>query len=290
MRAQTVGAALPTWSPATHSYTTSTSGPLVRSTRMRVTRRVLRLETDPRPRSRNQGDTRGTPRHAPLWALPDHCVSTPPDPTSILIAKGGDQDRDRSHLMHLRPWNSSDGFQEVAPDAEGMAVGRSADDRARRREAERQRRERTARRGTTDQSAEADAPAHTSADGGCPAGSRCVLRLVRRCHHATFSGAHPEVVLGRLPTPRLGAGPCGDLRAVSCGSGRAPGRGARAGHAHATGLGAASQRVAHQVEDGRVYDRDLAALAAALTIVLEAYSRRPYVRDRSFGRGSAPLW
>ncbi|MBB3085510.1 hypothetical protein [Geodermatophilus sabuli] len=44
------------------------------------------------------------------------------------------------------------------------------------------------------------------------------------------------------------------------------------------------------MEDGRVYDRDLAALAAALTIVLEAYSRRPYVRDRSFGRGSAPLW
>jgi hypothetical protein len=48
--------------------------------------------------------------------------------------------------------------------------------------------------------------------------------------------------------------------------------------------------LARQLEDGRVYDRDLAALAAALRTVLDAYIRRPYVRDRSFGRGSAHLW
>jgi hypothetical protein len=48
--------------------------------------------------------------------------------------------------------------------------------------------------------------------------------------------------------------------------------------------------LARQLEDGRVYDRDLAALAAALRTVLDAYIRRPYVRDRSFGRRSAHLW
>lgn len=36
-----------------------------------------------------------------------------------------------------------------------------------------------------------------------------------------------------------------------------------------------------QLEDGRVYDRDLVALATALNSVLDACSRRPYVRDRS---------
>jgi hypothetical protein len=36
-----------------------------------------------------------------------------------------------------------------------------------------------------------------------------------------------------------------------------------------------------QLEDGRVYDRDLAALGTALGFVLDAYNRRPFVRDRS---------
>ena len=39
--------------------------------------------------------------------------------------------------------------------------------------------------------------------------------------------------------------------------------------------------LARQLEDGRVYDRDLVALATALNAVLDAYCRRPYVRDRS---------
>jgi hypothetical protein len=39
--------------------------------------------------------------------------------------------------------------------------------------------------------------------------------------------------------------------------------------------------LARQLEDDRIYDRDLAALATVLSTVLDAYSRRPYVRDRS---------
>ena len=36
-----------------------------------------------------------------------------------------------------------------------------------------------------------------------------------------------------------------------------------------------------QLNDGRVYDRDLPELAAALRRVLDAYNGRPYVRDRN---------
>ncbi len=47
--------------------------------------------------------------------------------------------------------------------------------------------------------------------------------------------------------------------------------------------------LARQLDDGRIYDRDLAALTAALRTVLAAHSRRPWVRDRRSG-GSARLW
>jgi hypothetical protein len=43
-----------------------------------------------------------------------------------------------------------------------------------------------------------------------------------------------------------------------------------------------------QLDDGRVYDRDLAELAEALGRVLDAYNRRPYVRDRN-ARGRQPF-
>jgi hypothetical protein len=39
--------------------------------------------------------------------------------------------------------------------------------------------------------------------------------------------------------------------------------------------------LAQQLDDGRVYDRDLRELGAALNVVRVAYDRRPYVRDRS---------
>jgi hypothetical protein len=44
-----------------------------------------------------------------------------------------------------------------------------------------------------------------------------------------------------------------------------------------------------QMDDGRIYDRDLVPLASALTAVLDAYRRRPFVRDRSRGSGFAHL-
>jgi hypothetical protein len=43
-----------------------------------------------------------------------------------------------------------------------------------------------------------------------------------------------------------------------------------------------------QLDDGRVYDRDLTELAAAFGQVLDAYNRRPYVRDRNV-RGTLPF-
>ena len=39
--------------------------------------------------------------------------------------------------------------------------------------------------------------------------------------------------------------------------------------------------LARQVDDGRIYDRDLLDLSDALGVVLEAYRRRPYVRSGS---------
>jgi hypothetical protein len=43
----------------------------------------------------------------------------------------------------------------------------------------------------------------------------------------------------------------------------------------------ALHELAHQLDDGRVYDRDLPDLSVALDAVLEAYSRRHYVRTRA---------
>jgi hypothetical protein len=39
--------------------------------------------------------------------------------------------------------------------------------------------------------------------------------------------------------------------------------------------------LARQVDDGRIYDRDLLDLSDSLSAVLEAYRRRPYVRSGS---------
>jgi hypothetical protein len=43
----------------------------------------------------------------------------------------------------------------------------------------------------------------------------------------------------------------------------------------------ALQELAQQLDDGRIYDRDLPGLSVALDAVLEAYDRRPYVRLRA---------
>ncbi|WP_246063419.1 hypothetical protein [Blastococcus colisei] len=47
--------------------------------------------------------------------------------------------------------------------------------------------------------------------------------------------------------------------------------------------------LARQLDDGRVYDRDLVVLVTALNTVLDAYGRRPYVRDRNRDGGFSYL-
>src|SRR3954451_6598721 len=44
------------------------------------------------------------------------------------------------------------------------------------------------------------------------------------------------------------------------------------------------QELGRQLDDGRIYDRHLPELATALNAVLEAYSRRPHVRNRGVGQ------
>jgi hypothetical protein len=46
------------------------------------------------------------------------------------------------------------------------------------------------------------------------------------------------------------------------------------------------QELARQLDDSRVYDRDIPGLTEALNAVLEAYGRRPYVRTRARGDSS----
>jgi hypothetical protein len=46
--------------------------------------------------------------------------------------------------------------------------------------------------------------------------------------------------------------------------------------------------LARQLHDGRIYDRDIPRLTGALNAVLEAHSRRPYVRARERGGSSYP--
>jgi hypothetical protein len=41
--------------------------------------------------------------------------------------------------------------------------------------------------------------------------------------------------------------------------------------------------LARQLDDGRVYDRDLPDLSVALTAVVDAYGRLPYVRRQAAG-------
>ncbi len=51
----------------------------------------------------------------------------------------------------------------------------------------------------------------------------------------------------------------------------------------------ALHELAQQLDDGRIYDRDLSGLSVALDAVLEAYNRRPYVRLRTTGDHRA-IW
>ena len=175
---------------------------------------------------------------------------------------------------HSAHGNSSDGLPEGAAEADHMPSGRSTRDRAARRDAERRRRERTAQRATAAPSARVDAPQRASSDAGA-----------RR--RAAVSCAW----CGSAMTPRS-RGPIPKWCSVNCRR-----RAWEQGRAAASGRSAVEvveRRVevptpmaptrrdwgpllvelARQLEDGRVYARDLAALGTALGAVLDAYHRR----------------
>ncbi len=162
-----------------------------------------------------------------------------------------------------------------------MAVARSADDRARRRESERRRRERIAQRRVTDQSGPADVPTRTPSDGG---DRRAAAVFCAWCGDAIAPRS-------RGPIPKWCSVGC-RRRAWEQGRAAASGRSAvevveRRVEVPAPGPPTRRDRapllaeLARQLEDGRVYERDLNTLGAALGTVLEAYHRRPSVRDRS---------
>jgi cell division FtsZ-interacting protein ZapD len=114
--------------------------------------------------------------------------------------------------------------------------------------------------------------------------------MVRRAIHAAEPRADSEVVLGHLSTPRVGAEAGGSVRprCVQVVERRVevtvPLTPTRHDWPHLLA------ELARQLDDGRVYDRDLVPLATALNAVLDAYRRRPFVRDRSRGSGFAQLW
>lgn len=128
-------------------------------------------------------------------------------------------------------------------------------------------------------------PLHSGGRRECLTSSRHVLRLVQRRHHTEVPRADTEVVLNHLPSPSLGPDAGRSVRPLRRPGLRAPGRGPDPDHTDASGLGTLLSELARQLEDGRIYDRDLVALATALNTVLNAYSRRRYVGDASRAGG-----
>jgi hypothetical protein len=101
--------------------------------------------------------------------------------------------------------------------------------------------------------------------------------MVRWADLSAQPGAGPQVVLSDLPAPRLGTGKSRSVRLV-----RREGRRARV----EVPVPLAPNRrdwlsllgeLAHQLNDGRVYDRDLPGLARALEPVVQAHRRRAHM-------------
>ncbi len=180
-----------------------------------------------------------------------------------------------THPMHSAHANSSDGLPEVAADADHMPTGRAARDRAQRRDAERRRRERTEQRAIPDPSAQVDAPQRQPADPGAR------RRAAVSCAWCGSAMTPPS----RGPIPKWCSVNC-RRRAWEHGRAAASGRSAVEVVERRVEImkpltptrrdgGPLPAELARQLEDGRIYERDLPALGAALATVLEAHQRRP---------------
>jgi hypothetical protein len=171
-----------------------------------------------------------------------------------------------------------------------MASGGNADYRARRRERERQRRQRSER----EEGMDVPTP---------PGGSTPVAADGRARRAAASSCAWCGGVItprSRGPIPKWCSTTCRhraweQMRAAA--SGRSAVQVVERRVEISTPIaptrrdwGPLLTELARQLEDGRVYDRDLVALAEALNAVLDAYSRRRYVRDRSRAGSLPHLW
>ena len=100
------------------------------------------------------------------------------------------------------------------------------------------------------------------------------MRLVRRRRHAAVARTDTEVVLSHLPPPRVGADASRGLGPLGRADRRAPGRGPDPGPADPPGLALGSPDLTTQLDDGRIYDRDLAGASVELRSLLEAYRRQ----------------
>jgi hypothetical protein len=155
-----------------------------------------------------------------------------------------------------------------------MAAGRSAGYKARRQEAERQRRERASRRSSSETSAESDASPHASSAGEA--------RRAAATSCAWCGGAITPRSLG--PIPKWCSVGC-RRRAWEQGRAAASGRWAVEVVEHRVEVRVPATptrrdwvrllgELAKQVDDGRIYDRDVSAVEAALTEVVTALERR----------------
>ena len=189
--------------------------------------------------------------------------------------------------MHSASRYSSDGLPEVTADADHMASGRNTRDRTQRQDAERRRQSQIARRAATDPSSEVDAAQ------GLPSDTAARRRAAVSCAWC-----------GSVITPRS-RGPIPKWCSADCR--RRAGEEGRAAASGRSAVEVVERRVevptqmiptrrdwgsllaelARQLEDGRVYERDLPGLGVALSTVLDAFHRRPSVRDRSYS-GALP--
>ena len=161
-----------------------------------------------------------------------------------------------------------------------MATGGTAEYRARRRERERQLRQRSEKAEARDVPAPEREPTQVVADGRA---RRAAATCCAWCGGVVTPGTRGPIPKWCSPTCRHRAWE--QTRAAA--SGRSAVQVVERRVEIPTPIsptrrdwGVLLGELAHQLEDGRVYDRDLLPLAAALNAVLSAYSRRPHVRDR----------